>query len=297
MCALQAGDIVTLQVEREAPFGYFLSDGNEDVLLHKNEMDNEMEIELEQAIEVFLFTDHQGRIAATQTLPKITKDIYDWVEVVDVNHRFGVFVSIGTSKDVLVSKDDLPESFAEWPTEGDGLYCTLITDKKGRLFGKRASADRIESLSVPAGQDAFNQNVSGTVYHLLSVGVAILTDNKWLAFNHESERTEPLRLGQRIEGRVIDVKEDGTVNVSLKQRGYESMDKDAEIIYTYLNHRGGAMPYWDKTQPDIIQKQFQLSKAAFKRALGRLMKQDMVYQEEGWTYLKNKERKGNKKED
>jgi len=291
MCALQAGDIVTLQVEREAPFGYFLSNGNEDILLHKNEMNAENAVELTQTIEVFLYTDHQGRIAATQTLPKITKDTYDWVEVVGVNHHLGVFISIGTSKDVLVSKDDLSESFEEWPAQGDWLCCALTNDKKGRLFGKIAPVKRIESLSVPAEQAAFNHNISGIVYQLLSVGAAVLTDEKWLAFNHELERTEPLRLGQRIEGRVIAVKEDGTINMSLKQRGYESMDKDAETIYAYLTKRGGTMPYWDKTAADSIQKHFHLSKAAFKRALGRLMKRGMIYQEEGWTYLKNKDKK------
>ena len=61
---------------------------------------------------------------------------------------------------------------------------------------------------------------------------------------------------------------------------------DAEVILEYLAERNGAIPFWDKSQPDDIKDRFNMSKASFKRALGKLMKEDRVYQEEGWTYLK-----------
>ena len=99
-------------------------------------------------------------------------------------------------------------------------------------------------------------------------------------------RKEEPRLGEKVEGRIIDVKEDGTVNVSLIPRKQEAMDEDAEIILAYLASRNGTMPYGDKSAPEDIQERFNLSKASFKRALGRLMKEGKVYQEDGWTYLK-----------
>jgi uncharacterized protein len=87
-------------------------------------------------------------------------------------------------------------------------------------------------------------------------------------------------------GRIIDVKEDGTINVSLLGRKQETQDTDAKRIYDYLMSRNGAMPYSDKSMPEDIQERFGLSKAAFKRALGKLMKEGKVYQEGFWTYAK-----------
>ncbi|GGH84767.1 putative RNA-binding protein (virulence factor B family) [Pullulanibacillus pueri] len=290
MCALQAGKVFTLNVEREAPFGFYLSDGEDDVLLHHSEIPKGHDITIEEQQTVFLYTDHEGRLAATLTIPKLAIDQYDWLDVVETHRRYGAFVSIGTKKDVLVSKDDLPEDIELWPNKGDRLYCQLEVDKKGRLFAKRATFDVIQEQAIEATAENFNQNVQGTVYHLLSEGTAIFTDEGFMGFNHETERQGVLRLGQRIEGRIIEVKADGTVNLSLKKRAHEAMDTDAEKLLSYLQNRGGAMPYWDKSGPDIIQRQFKMSKAAFKRALGRLMKQGTVYQEEGWTYLKQQEK-------
>ena len=100
-----------------------------------------------------------------------------------------------------------------------------------------------------------------------------------------SDLTEP-RLGEKVEGRIIDIKEDGTINVSLLARKEEALDLDAERIYEYLLSRNGAMPFSDKSMPEEIQERFQLSKGAFKRALGKLLKEGQIYQEDNWTYVK-----------
>lgn len=282
---LQAGQCVTLEVKRETPFGHFLTDGQEEVLLHNNEQTRALTNG--EQIEVFLYTDHQGRLAATMTLPVMRTGTYAWVKVVNVHHQYGVFVHVGTAKDMLVSRDDLPYSYEEWPQEGDPLYCTLKVDKKGRLFADLASFETVEEeLCNPAGGDAFNKNIEGTVYKLVEEGAHIITDEGFMGFNHLSERQGIVRLGERVKGRIIAVKEDGRVNLSLLQRSHEVMDQDAEQIFTYLEGRGGGMPYWDKSPADLIQARFNLSKAAFKRAVGRLMKEGKVYQEEGWTYIK-----------
>lgn len=285
---LQPGSCVTLKVTHEAPFGHFLTDEKEEVLLHKNEQTRPLEIN--ERIEVFLYSDHQGRLAATMTLPTIKEGAYNWVSVVNVHHKYGVFVDIGIAKDLLVSRDDLPYSYEEWPAVGDSLYCTLKVDKKGRLFAELASFEVIEALSTRATEIDFNKNIEGTIYKLVEEGAHILTSEGFLGFNHQSERAGVLRLGEKIKGRIIAVKEDGRVNLSLLQRSHEAMDQDAEHVYSYLIGRGEGMPYWDKTPADLIQARFNMSKAAFKRALGRLMKEGKVYQEDGWTYLKKESR-------
>lgn len=284
---MEAGTVVTLRVVREAPFGYFLTDGDEDVLLHHTEVPDFIELDMD--LEVFLYQDHDGRLSATLKIPTVQVGKYDWVEVVEVKKNLGVFVNIGLKKDILVSMDDLPELYHLWPRVGDKLYCSLKTDNKDRLFGKIGTEEVMRELAIPADRSKFNQNIAGTVYRLLLAGSFLITEEGYMGFIHESQREQEPRLGQRIEGRIIDIKEDGSVNVSMLSRSYEQIDTDAEQIYNYLMSRGGSMPYWDKSLPDEIKSRFNLSKASFKRALGKLMKEEKIIQKDGWTYKKENE--------
>ncbi|GIN74179.1 hypothetical protein J14TS2_46540 [Bacillus sp. J14TS2] len=286
---MEAGTTAVLKVVREAPFGYFLSDGEEDVLLHHNEMQDA--VELDQEVEVFLYQDHQGRLAASQTIPTIQLGKYDWVEVVGMKKGLGIFVDIGLKKDILISLDNLPDSINFWPKEGDQLYCTLVRNNKDRLFGVPATDEVMRAQAKEADKSCLNQSVNGTVYRVLLVGSSFITDEGIVGFIHESESEKELRLGEKFVGRVIDVKTDGTINVSLMPRTHERIDQDAIQITDYLLGRGGSMPYSDKSQPDDIKKRFNMSKGAFKRALGKLLKEGKIYQEDGWTYTKKQDDK------
>jgi uncharacterized protein len=284
---LLAGDKLTLPVSRITDIGYMLGDEHEEVFMHKNEV--EEELHEGQEVDVFLYHDHSGRLAATAYVPAIGINELDWVVVTDVKPDLGVFVDIGVSKDVLIGRSDLPAYEDVWPQVGDELYCRLKRTSAGRLIGKLASTDNMKEISTAATPSMHNKNVSGRIYRTLYVGSYILTDERFLGFIHDSERQEEPRLGQRVTGRIIDVKENGEINVSLRPRKQEGMDDDAQVIYEYMESRGGAMPFWDKSHPEDIKNRFNLSKAAFKRAMGKLLKEGKVYQEEGWTYFKKGE--------
>ncbi|MCM3570029.1 S1 RNA-binding domain-containing protein [Neobacillus mesonae] len=278
------GQTTILTVARKTPFGYFLTDGNEDVLLHINETDREFE-EGEE-VEVFLFVDSEGRPAASTVIPEIAVGRYAWVKVSDVKPEIGVFMNIGLKKDILLGKEDLPAHKSVWPKEGDMLFITLRVNRNYLLYAKLANDQVIKSISMKATRESFNKNVQGYIYRTAKVGSWMYTLEGLKGFIHESQRKQEPRLGEKVEGRVIDIKEDGTINVSLLARKQEALDLDAEHIYEYLMSRNGAMPYTDKSMPEDIQERFGLSKAAFKRALGKLMKEGRVYQENGWTYEK-----------
>lgn len=278
------GQTTTLTVARKASFGYFLTDGNEDVLLHTNQANQELEVE--DQVEVFLYVDSEGRISASTTTPEVAIGRYAWVKATDVNPRIGVFINIGLPKDILLGIDDLPVHKSVWPQPGDLVYITLKLSSTYLLYAKLASDQVIESISVKATRESFNKNVQGHIYRTAKVGSWIYTIEGFKGFIHESQRLEEPRIGQKVEGRIIDVKEDGTINVSLLARKEESQDLDSERIYEYLMSRNGAMPYNDKSMPEDIKDRFDLSKGAFKRALGKLMKEGRVYQEGNWTYVK-----------
>lgn len=282
------GTKMTLTVSHDAPFGYFLTDGEQEILLHHNDMTCE-ELTENEEIEVFLYQDRQGRLAATMELPTITIHTFGWAEVEEVKQGAGVFVNIGIDKGMLLSKDDLPPLERVWPQVGDEVYCSLEIGKNGRLFVKLAKEADFDEIANRADAAMFNKNIIGRIYRTLYAGSFIFTDDGYLGFIHESERKEEPRIGEKVTGRVIDIKEDGTINVSLLPRKHEAMGEDAEKVLAYMGTRNGAMPYWDKSQPEDIEARFGMSKGAFKRALGMLMKAGKVYQEDGWTYFKKEE--------
>ncbi|GIO24829.1 S1 RNA-binding domain-containing protein [Oceanobacillus sp. J11TS1] len=274
---LPIGSIITMTVLRKIDTGYVLTAYGEEVLLHHNE--TEKPLEPEQSVDVFLYLNKKDQVNATTYLPFVTTGLYDWAEVVDVVPHLGVFVNIGTSKDILVSKDALPLFQESWPHSGDRLYITLQLDKKGRLLGVPASESIIANNVFAAPEQLNQQTVVGTVYYTNKEGAAIITSEGYRGFIHRTERKEEPRIGQVVEGRVIAVKEDGSINVSLRPLKQDSLTEDANAILKHLKENDGVIPFHDKSDPEEIRATFQISKAAFKRALGTLLKQGQVKQE------------------
>ncbi|AIF44230.1 S1 RNA-binding domain-containing protein [Virgibacillus sp. SK37] len=285
MNSLQVGTIQTMTVDRKIETGYVLKRETEEVLLHHNESD--MELEADQKVNVFLYVDKKGNRIATTKLPNVQMDVYDWAEVVEVVPNLGVFVDIGTTKEILVSKDDLPLFENVWPQTGDRLYVTLGKDQKGRLLAIPATEGIIfREFEFTQDGELLNQHVSGTVYHTSREGAAIITEQNYRGFIHHTERKAEPRLGEYVRGRIIEVKPDGTLNISLRPLKQHSIGEDADAILTHLETSGGVIPFSDKSEPEDILGTFNISKSAFKRALGKLMKEGKVEQRDGQTYLK-----------
>ncbi|MDF2556514.1 MAG: hypothetical protein K0R71_342 [Bacillales bacterium] len=278
---VEVGNVVELEIVRETEFGFFLSDGTTDVLLHRNDLTREVSIG--DKVEVFIYNDKVGRKSASMKIPKMIDDQYDWAEVVSVIDKMGAFVNVGLSKDVLVSSDDLPKLKSVWPAVGDKLYITLKVDRLNRLFARLATENIIQDLAYEAPKDCVNKPFKGRAYRVLKVGSFILTDDMIRCFVHETEQVKEPRVGELVEGRIIGITEIGDINGSLLPRGFERMDEDSQAIYDYLIGRGGEMPITDKSTPEEIEKRFGMSKAAFKRAIGRLMKLGKIEQDNGWT--------------
>lgn len=282
MNELRSGEVVTLTVLEKQASKWILTNGEKDLPLNASEVTEPLEIG--DRIEVFLFTDRRGELAATTAIPAISEGEYGWARVLRVVPREGAFVDIGTSREVLVQAEDLPKLTDVWPEAGDHLYMTLRTDRHGDLFGRLATEDKVMELFEGAVEDVHNKNILARPYRLLPVGSFLLgVEVPYRIFVHETEMQAEPRLGQDVQVRIIDVKEDGSLNGSLLPRKHERLSDDAEKIFSYLQDVGGKMPFGDKSAPEEIQEMFQMSKAAFKRALGTLMKADRIKQQNGWT--------------
>lgn len=287
MTELQVGTTQTLSVLRAIETGYVLTLNNQEVLLHTNEATKELEVG--EDVLVFLYHTKKGSMAATMSIPSVSFEQYDWVEVKESVKRLGVFVDIGISKDLLVSEDDLPIIEHVWPQVGDKLFVCLSNDQKGRLLAKPATENVVEMYCEPAPESLLHQLISGHIYRSNKVGSFLITEEGYRGFIHHSERKEEPRLGEWVKGRVIDVKSVGTLNISLRPVKEEALDEDSEEILAFMNERGGKMFFTDKSDPDEIRDTFNISKAAFKRALGRLLKQGKIEQHDGLTTLKDSE--------
>ena len=281
---LPLGTIQQMRVLRKIETGYVLVKDGAEALLHHNETDTKLEEN--QEVDVFLYIDKKDNITATTKLPTVLRDKYDWAEVIDVVPKLGAFVNIGIAKEMLVSNDDLPQFRSIWPKSGDKLFVTLDLDYKQRLIAILATGNIIAETFESAPEDLLSKNIQGRVYYSSKEGTEILTDAGYRGFIHHTERKVEPRLGELVTGRVIDVKEDGTINVSLIPVKRKSIPLDAQDIMTHLEANDGVIPFSDKSDPEDIRGTFNMSKAAFKRALGNLMKEGKVEQRDGQTFLK-----------
>lgn len=289
---LQAGTAAKLQVAREkSPFGYFLTNGTQDVLLHYTEVVGT--IKQGEQIDVYLFHDTEDRLAATMRRPRLLLGEMGLLEVTDIHPRFGCFLDIGIGRNLLLPFRELPELAELRPLVGDKLYVVLDQDKQGRMLGRLAGEREFAELVFRAPESWKNQWMDARVYKPLQEGTFVIVEGGVLGFGaigmvHASERSRLLRVGEEVSLRVTHVREDGRVNLSMKPLKQVGRDEDAEKLLEVLRQREkGGMPYSDQTPADIIVKRFGISKAAFKRAMGKLMKEGLVIQKENWTYLKD----------
>lgn len=282
MAQLESGSITKLEVIGREGSRWALDGGQEEILMNVSDADENVQIG--DTVEVFLYVNRRKELTATMVMPNVTIDTFGWAKVIRIEPREGVYVDIGSSFEVLVNGADLPQFQKLWPQPGDELYMTLRTDLGGGIFGRLATEERVMERIGFAEPDLFNADVIARPYRLLPVGSFMLTiPENYRIFVHESERKAEPRLGEKVNVRVIDVHTDGTMNGSLLPRVEERLSGDAEVIYTYLMEIGGKMPFTDKSTPDEIREMFNMSKGAFKRALGRLMRERKVIQEDGWT--------------
>ena len=277
---LQENTIATLKVLRLSEAGAFL-DGrtgntNDDILLHKNQQTDEVKIG--DNVTVFLYHDPSGRLTASMRLPKIKTGQIGYAPVINTT-RFGAFVDVGTERGIFMP-------FAEMrgrPKEGEYIW---YEDKSRRLAVTMEVEDEMRRASVAATDAKVGDWVEGAVYNMTEQGAYLMTRERWIAFLHRSEWRGPVMIGQMVKGRITFLRDDGRINISLRKVKEAALTDDGVKIMELLTARNGKMPYCDKTDPAVIKSKFGLSKAAFKRALGHLMKEGKIRQEGGWTYMK-----------
>lgn len=280
---LQPSTVATLTAVRESEIGIFLDakTGNtsDDILLHKQQQT--APVAIGDQVNVFLYRDPKGRLTASMRVPKMREGQVARVRVINTS-RDGAFVDVGAERGIFMPYAGMRGRVKE----GDVVWVELYSDKSGRLAVTMEVEDALRRASRSAEGLEVGTKLKGSLYNYGDNGAFLFTEQRYIAFLHFSEMTYRPKVGEEIEVRVTFVREDGRINVSMRPQKEFAMDTDAEAIMEVLVSRSGKMPYSDDTSAEVIKAKFQISKSAFKRALGRLMKNGKIEQRDGWTYLK-----------
>lgn len=172
---------------------------------------------------------------------------------------------------------------------GDSLWVGLFKDRQGKIKATTRIEKTILNNEVAAMDLKRGDEVMGQIYKVTDFGAFVVTPEQYIGLIHKDEMPHELKVGDRVAGRVTYVRPDGRFNMSLRALKEVARMTDAEIILEYLRQRsGGSMPFTDESDAEAIKRKFRISKSAFKRALGRLLKEGLIVQEEGWTTLTEK---------
>ena len=264
--------VVKLKAVRDSDFGIFLDAGtgntSDDILLHKNQQT--AEIKVGDVVEVFLYLNPQKKLTASMKVPKMRVGQIARLKVINKSAE-GVFLDVGAERGIFMP-------FAEQigrPAVGDIVWAKLYIDKSGRLATSMKVADEIRRASQPAKNFRRGDKIKGAIYNITDSGAFMFSEEKFIVFIAQKEIPRALKCGEIVEARVTFVREDGRLNASLiRQKEFERHD-DAEKILKFLRENK-TVNLSDKTDPKKIYALFHISKAAFKRAIGHLLKKNLI---------------------
>lgn len=270
----------TLMIVKKVDFGVYLGTNEERVLLPKKQVPKGLEIG--DPVEVFLYKDSSDRLIATTNTPKITLGELAVLEVEDTA-RIGAFLNWGLEKDLLLPFKEQTSKVKK----GDKVLVALYVDKTGRLCATMKVYEKLRTDSPYQKDD----QVKGIIYDSSeNFGMFVAVDNCYSALIPKREAFGDLKVGDMIEARVTKVKEDGKLDLSPRKKAFLQMDEDAQMVLARIQEYGGNLPFNDKADPELIKKEFGLSKNAFKRAVGRLLKEKKVkITDKGITLKQQKE--------
>lgn len=255
-----------LTVVKKVDFGVYLGTSEERVLLPKKEVP--AGIEPGDPVEVFLYKDSDDRLIATTAVPKLTLDKSAVLLVKDTG-KIGAFLDWGLPKDLLLP---FKEQTAK-VKKGDRVLVALYVDKSERLCATMKMYHRLRTDSPYEKDD----KVEGIIYEKSdNFGVFVAVDNEYSALIPKREAFGSLKVGDVVQARVVKVQEDGKLDLSIREKAFIQMDVDAQAVLERIEEYGGVLPFTDKADPELIKKEFGLSKNAFKRAVGRLLKEQKI---------------------
>lgn len=219
-------------------------------------------------LDVFIYRDSEDRLIATTLKPLAQVGELAYLRVT-AKTQIGAFLDFGLERGLF-----LPFREQKYTIEVDKSYLVNVyLDKSGRLT---STTDIYDFLRADSSYQK-NDTVLGTVYQINpEIGVFVAVDNQYMGLIPLTENFSELKCGDRVQARVIRVREDGKLDLSSRGLSYEQMSVDAEMLINAMNENQGVLPLNEKARPEEIERDFHMSKAAFKRAVGTLLKNGRI---------------------
>jgi len=266
---LKLGDYNTLKVVKEVDFGVYLDGGDEgEILLPKRYVPEGCR--KGDDIEVFLYLDIDERMVATTEHPLVRVGEFAFLEVAWVN-QYGAFLKWGLMKDLFCpfreqkQKMDIGESYI--------VYATI--DEESYRIMASAKVEHFLSKDKPQGY-AKNQEADLLVWQKTDLGFKVIVDNKYSGLIYRDQIFRPIHTGDRLKGYIVNVRDDGKIDLALQPTGRRETHQLTEQIEEYLQSHGGECPLGDKSDAQDIYDTFHCSKKAYKKAIGDLYKRRMI---------------------
>ena len=262
---LKLGEKQLLRIVKKVSFGVYLAENanaEEKVLLPAAQVPPHMEPGDE--LEVFLYRDSKDRLISTTAEPLLKMGETARLRVSDVN-QYGAFLDWGLEKDLFLPFKE--QTFRVKPQ--DRPLVALYIDKSGRLCATMKVYTCLSTQSPYQKED----RVEGVVYEINpELGAFVAVDDRYSALIPKKELYGEIRIGDTVTARVTAVREDGKLDLSVREKAYLQMEKDAERLLELLDGKKGVLPFTDKASPEVIKRETGMSKNEFKRAVGRLLK-------------------------
>ncbi len=263
---IELGKTQNLVVQRDKEFGVYLGESESSetsVLLPKKQVPEGTKTG--DTLTVFIYKDSEDRLIATTNTPKLQVGETGILTVKEVG-KIGAFLDMGLEKDLLLPFKEQTHKVRQ----GEEVLAALYVDKSKRLAATMKVYSHLSSES-PYNKD---DQVTGTVYEINeNLGAFVAVDNKYYGLIPKKEVYGNYQEGDSVTARVTKVREDGKLDLSPRQKAYIQMDTDASLVMEIIEKQfDGCLPFTDKADPELIKKEFSMSKNAFKRAVGNLLK-------------------------
>ena len=269
---IKLGDFNNLKIVKSVDFGLYLDGGEEgEILLPQRYVTSDMKIG--QEITVFIYLDQEERPVATTEKPYAKVGEFVSLEVAWVN-QFGAFLNWGLMKDIFCPFREQKKRMEQGQRH---IVYIKVDEDSYRLM---ATAKVEKYLSTPTINDLpalqHGAEVDILVWQKTDLGFKVIVNNKFQGLVFENQIFQPLHSGMKLKAFVDHVRQDGKIDIVLQQSGRQQTLDFAEVLLRYLYENDGFCNLGDKSPAELIYDRFQVSKKAYKKAVGDLYKRRLI---------------------
>lgn len=276
---LSLGEKQTLIIDRDTEPGLFLrnEEGDEVLLPNKYKPDT---FELGDSLEVFVYLDHEERPVATNLDPFVKLDEFGYLKCVEVSD-LGAFMDWGLEKHLFVP---FREQIGRMKEGYHYLVFCYLDEMTDRLVGSSKVDSFLSNSELTVSPF---EEVDLIISNPTDLGWNVIINSLHKGLLFKGDVFQTLQTGDRVTGFIKKIRPDGKIDVVLQRPGYRSIEPNTEELLAQLKINGGFLALTDKSSPEDIKEQLNMSKKSFKRALGTLYKQRAVdIQENGIRLIK-----------